>query len=84
MSPSKASQLSLIAFESVSQTIYVFFLNSTASESIYFYSVLTQELISIEAFLFTTGVLELKKTITHFEPQKIGKTNNNDCLGVSL
>lgn len=69
--------------ELFSNNLCVFF-NSTASESIYFYSVLTQELISIEAFLFTTGVLELKKTITHFEPQKIGKTNNNDCLGVSL
>lgn len=69
--------------ELFSNNLCVFF-NSTASESIYFYSVLTQEFISIEAFLFTTGVLELKKTITHFEPQKIGKTNNNDCLGVSL
>ena len=70
--------------ELFSNNLCVFFFNSTASESIYFYSVLTQELISIEAFLFTTGFLKLKKTITHFEPQKIGKTNNNDCLGVSL
>ena len=68
--------------ELFSNNLCVFF--NSASESIYFYSVLTQELISIEAFLFTTGVLELKKTITHFEPQKIGKTNNIDCLGVSL
>ena len=70
--------------ELFSNNLCVFFLTLLRASPSIFIVFWLRNWFQLRHSCFTTGVLELKKTITHFEPQKIGKTNNNDCLGVSL